>query len=170
MRPAKTQISLRNRAVRSVFAVRCSIGSYGPKISSCGQRRPWTDWADAQADLSLCWGHISFCWFCFVTHLKTKNTFWWQLTSTDLSSITDRRWKIVISLGTVRPLHTSRLMTKPKNECAPSEDSDQFGHSPSLIRVFAVPMKKAWVLSYSLSAQQRLWSDWANAQADLSFH
>ena len=40
--------------------------------------------------------------------------------------------------------------------CAPSEDSDQFGHPPSLIRVFAVRMKKAWVLSYPLSAQRRL--------------
>ena len=39
--------------------------------------------------------------------------------------------------------------------CAPSEDSDQPGHPPSLIRVFAVRMKKGWVLSYSLSAQQR---------------
>ena len=29
-------------------------------------------------------------------------------------------------------------------------------------------MKKAWVLSYPLSAQQRLRSDWADAQADLS--
>ena len=29
-------------------------------------------------------------------------------------------------------------------------------------------MKKAWVLSYPLSAQGRLWSDWADAQADLS--
>ena len=29
-------------------------------------------------------------------------------------------------------------------------------------------MKKAWVLSYPLSAQRRLWSDWADAQADLS--
>ena len=38
----------------------------------------------------------------------------------------------------------------------------------SLIRVFAVRMKKAWVLSYPLSAQRRLWSDWADAQADLS--
>ena len=54
-----------------------------------------------------------------------------------------------------------------KNDCAPSEDSDQPGHPPSLIRVFAVHMKKAWVLSYPLSAQRRLWSDWANAQADL---
>ena len=39
--------------------------------------------------------------------------------------------------------------------------------SPSLIRVFAVRMKKAWVLSYPLSAQRKLWSDWADAQADL---
>ena len=51
---------------------------------------------------------------------------------------------------------------------APSEDSDQPGHPPCLIRVFAVRMKKAWVLSYPLSAQRRLWSDWADAQADLS--
>ena len=29
-------------------------------------------------------------------------------------------------------------------------------------------MKKAWVLSYPLSAQQRLRSDWADAQSDLS--
>ena len=50
-----------------------------------------------------------------------------------------------------------------KMACAPSEDSDQPGHPPSLIRVFAVHMKKAWVLSYPLSAQQ---SDWADALAD----
>ena len=29
-------------------------------------------------------------------------------------------------------------------------------------------MKKAWVLNYPLSARRRLWSDWVNAQADLS--
>ena len=51
--------------------------------------------------------------------------------------------------------------------CAPSVDSDQPGHLPSLIRVFAVCMKKAWALSYPLSTQWRLWSDWADAQADL---
>ena len=42
-----------------------------------------------------------------------------------------------------------------QNDCAPSEDSDQPGHPPSLIRVIAVRMKKAWVLSYPLSAQRR---------------
>ena len=50
-----------------------------------------------------------------------------------------------------------------------SEDSNQPGHPPSLIRVFfAVCIKKAWVLSYPLSAQWRLPSDWVDAQADMS--
>ena len=47
----------------SVFAVH-SVGSWGPSVSSCGQRRLWSDRADAQADMSLRWAHISFCWFC----------------------------------------------------------------------------------------------------------
>ena len=55
-----------------------------------------------------------------------------------------------------------------KMACAPSENSDQPGHPPSLIRVFALRLKKAWVLGYLSSAQWRLWSDWADAQADLS--
>ena len=54
-----------------------------------------------------------------------------------------------------------------QNDCAPSEDSDQPGHPPSLIRVFAVRMKIAWVLCYPLSASED-WSDWVDAQADLS--
>ena len=55
-----------------------------------------------------------------------------------------------------------------QNEGAPSEDSDQPGHPPSLIRVFAVRMKKALVLSYPVSAQRRLRLDWADAQTDQS--
>ena len=38
----------------------------------------------------------------------------------------------------------------------PREDSDQPWHPPSLIRVFAVHMKKYWALSYPLSAQRKL--------------
>ena len=38
----------------------------------------------------------------------------------------------------------------------PSKDSDQTGHPPSLIRVFAVRMKKHVNLNYRLSAQRRL--------------
>ena len=43
-----------------------------------------------------------------------------------------------------------------KVACAPSEDSDQPGHPPILIRVFTIRMKKPWVLSYPLSAQRSL--------------
>ena len=57
---------------------------------------------------------------------------------------------------------------KTNKVTAPSKDSNQPGYLPSLISVFAVRMKKAWVLSYPLCAQRRLGSDWADAQADLS--
>ena len=42
----------------------CSAGSLGPKLSSYRQQRLWSDWADAQTDLSLCWAHLPFCWLC----------------------------------------------------------------------------------------------------------
>ena len=73
--------------------------------------------------------------------------------------------KKLVNSRTIRPPHhkTNKMI------CAPSEDSDQPGHPPSLIRGFAVRMKKDWVLnSYPLSAQRRLWWDWADAQVDLS--
>ena len=67
-----------------------------------------------------------------------------------------------------------------QNECAPSEDSDQPGHPPSLIRVFAcaqwVAKDPSFLHADSEDSDQpghrqwRLWSDWADAQADLSLH
>ena len=63
MRPAKTRISLGIHPVWSVFAIRIKkhlVLSY--PLSAL--RRLWSDWADAQADLSLRWWHKSFCWFC----------------------------------------------------------------------------------------------------------
>ena len=41
-----------------------------------------------------------------------------------------------------------------QNDCAPSKASGKPGHPPSLIRVFTVHMKKAWVLSYPLSTSE----------------
>ena len=62
----------------------------------------------------------------------------------------------------------NRLMTKPTKWLCAQRRLRSAQHPSSLIRVFAVRMKKASVLSYPLSAQRRLWSDWADAQADLS--
>ena len=62
--------------------------------------------------------------------------------------------------------YLSCLMTKPII-CAPSEDSDQPGHPPSLIRVFAVRSMGSWGPKVSSCGQRGLRSDWANVQADL---
>ena len=43
-----------------VFAVRIN-----KCLRSFTQRRRWSVWADAQADLRLPWAHRSFCWFCY---------------------------------------------------------------------------------------------------------
>ena len=51
---------------------------------------------------------------------------------------------------------------------APSEDSDQPGHPPSLIRVFAVCMKKAWVFSNLALFSLRTESDNPDATCELS--
>ena len=76
--------------------------------------------------------------------------------------------RVVKLRGTVQRADWAATWKKQKSECAPSEDSDQPEHPPSLIRVLAVRMKTVWVLSYTLSASRSLWSDWADAQADLS--
>ena len=68
-----------------------------------------------------------------------------------------------------------------QNDCAPSEDSDQSGHPPSLIRVFAVredsdqsgirpvwsevSLSAQWIAkdtSFISCGQRRLWSDWVD--------
>ena len=63
--------------------------------------------------------------------------------------------------------HLSHDMTNQQNECAPSKDSDQPGHPPSLISLAVHPMA-SWVPKVSSCGQWRLWSDWEDAQADLS--
>ena len=76
-------------------------------------------------------------------------------------------WEICQSIYDTIETDKSKENEPPRDKmaCAASEDSDQPG-----LRVFAVRINKACVLSYPLSAQRRLWSDWADAQADLSLH
>ena len=64
----------------------------------------------------------------------------------------------------------SRIMTKPtKCPVRPAKTQISLGIRPDW-SFFTVRVKKAWVLSYPLNAQRRLWSIWADAQADLSLH
>ena len=154
--PEKTQISL---GIQSDKSLHCA-----PNVSSCGQWRLWSDWANAQADLNLCWSHSPFCWFCHaVAHTIMCPKY------------SDRMALIRMILLHCLP----RPVCQNTYKWAASWQNQQNGmcaqrrlrparHLPSLIRVFTVRMKKAWVLSNPLSTKQRPSSDWADAQADLS--
>ena len=118
------------------------MGSKGP-IPSQVDSDNWSGWADAQTDLSLLGAQV-ILWFLSCLD-SVKNTF--QLWSFSFEPRHDK---------------TNNMA------CVPGEDSDQPGHSPSLIRVFAVCMKKHWVLGYPLSAQRRLirlgrWPCWSES-------
>ena len=175
VRTAKTQTS----PVWLESSLCVFFGTQRPNASSCGQRRLWSDWADAQGDLNRRWAHSYFVGF----------TMLWLINET-IEGLVDE----LLYIWTKRKLLSNKTKRMPVNfpflqkdkhpshwyeiwaaswqfqqiECAPSEDSDQPGHPPSLIRVLAVRMKKAWTFSYPLSAQRRLWSDWADTQADQS--
>ena len=47
-----------SRSLIRIFTGRI-LDSEGCKVSSCCQRRLWSDCADAQADLILCWAHMA---------------------------------------------------------------------------------------------------------------
>ena len=101
MRRAKTRISLGIHPVWSVFTVH-SKDSQGHKASSWGQRRLWSDWADSQADLSLCWVHRSFCWFYrAATHFISKMWSGWGSNSwaLDWSQVTKLTSSYRLQLG-----------------------------------------------------------------------
>ena len=137
--PAKTRIILGIHPVWSVSSLCAHWVAKDPNFLHA-DIETLIDWADAQADLGLRWAHSYFVGFV-MSRLRCH-----ELLSEIMWAAT---WQ------------------NQQNECASNEDSDQPGHPPSLIRVFAIRMK-AWVFSYPLSAQQRFLSDWADAQADLS--
>ena len=132
------------------------------------------------------YGISQYCWCPCFEHFRVLQTIWcvkpllWS--SLELCNIDGLKGHVVLHWfertetkletyeNSTQVLVFSWAMTRQnqQNECSPSEDSDQPGHPPSLIRVFAVRMKKPCVLSYPLSAKRRLWSDWADVQAYLS--
>ena len=61
--PAKTQISLGIHPVWSESLLCAQIVAKDPSFLHADSE-DWSDWADAQADLSLCWVHRLFCRFC----------------------------------------------------------------------------------------------------------
>ena len=71
---AKTQISLGIRPVWSESSMCAQWVAKDPSFLHA-DREDWSDWADAQADLSLCWAHSQFVGFV-VLWLKCVYDFW----------------------------------------------------------------------------------------------
>ena len=94
-----TQISVGIRPVWSVFTVHMKkawILSY--PLSA--QQRLWSDWADAQADRSLCWAHMPLCWFCHeVAHIRQNR---WTMEYRSLTCIYFMR-SIFVSHWSISP-------------------------------------------------------------------
>ena len=72
VRPAKTQISLGIRPVWSESSL-SAWRKLGPFATHWAHSEDWSDWADAQADLSHLWVRMPFCWFC---HEAAHMSFW----------------------------------------------------------------------------------------------
>ena len=148
-----------------VFAV-CLMGSYGPKLPSCGQRRlvrlgGCQDWSESSL------GSHSFCWFCHVAaHISRTNCGHTETLNTTMeimsyineprhdktNKISVRPAKTQISLD-IRPvwsvssLSTWRNLGSLATHWAHSKDSDQTGRMPRMIWVFAGRTLSLLVLS-----------------------
>ena len=138
------------------------LGQQGPKLSSCGQQRLWSDWAD----LSLRWAQRSICWFCHgvaqLLMFSSKHSVGDLSKSTILKAVFQIFHLIQHTRDLNTDLHPEELnnLFEPQNDktnkitCAPSEDLDQPGRLPSLIKVIAVRMEKPCVLSHLLSKSE----------------
>ena len=103
--PAKTQISLGIRPVWSETLLYTQLVAKDPSFLHADSK-DWLDWANAQADLSLCWAYMPFCWFCheaahFVPFLYNY-TVYLQLSLSAASPIyrgrlsdLDTRWTVI---------------------------------------------------------------------------
>ena len=96
-----------------------------------------------------------------ISHMSPLKCMLWALIRIASARLMSIHNIIIFIWRTEKKLSFLKLLEPPRDKTnkmtfAQGEDSDQSGHPPSLIRVFAVCMKKHWVLSYPLSAQQRL--------------
>ena len=65
VRPGKTQITLGIHPVWSESSL-SAWRNIGFLASNWAHSEDWSDLEVAQADLSLSWAHMTFCWFCHV--------------------------------------------------------------------------------------------------------
>ena len=163
VRPVKTQINLGIGSVWSVFAVRMKKAyplSVQRRLISLGGCPGWSE-------SSL--GAQSFCCFCHeVAHIINVCLWFSDSFFTKCIGYNTNYWCNYIGKSDGHQYKWAATWQNQQSECAPSKDSDQPGHLPSLIRVFAVRLMGSYRPKLSSCGQRRLWSDWVDAQADLN--
>ena len=73
----KTHLRMHLRSLIRIFTGRI-LDRQGFKVSSCGQRRHWSVFADAQADLNLRWAHVRrYVFTCYGSNIFFRNDWIW---------------------------------------------------------------------------------------------
>ena len=109
VRPAKTQISLGIRPVWSESSL-STWRQLGSLATHWMHSEDWSDWADAQADLSLRWAHTHFVGFvmswlisiCLLYHVFCC-CFYWDFTARHNYEQVGRKWKILKNITETSP-------------------------------------------------------------------
>ena len=177
VRPVKTQLSLGIHPVWSE-ALLSTWRKLGSLATHWGHNEDWSAWADTQADLSSL-GAQSFCWFCHdVAHIMSMmyHTFLLHIapyfsvlnsSSSPSSLLHFSLHNNVTTEGTIRSALTyfslSWRIANLTNWYVHSRNTRIILH---VQRVFAVGMKKCWVLGHPVPRND--WWDLVDVQADLS--
>ena len=131
------------------------MGSLGPKLSSCGQGRLSSDWADAQTDPSLCWAYRSFHWYCHTaTHVILLVLSWSISNAKNYFFLSHQRNILYPNCSLFLNNHNGH-----NGIWANSVDPD---HTPAP----AVWARSCENVSYAICEQQRCRSACASAQSD----
>ena len=163
-----------SRSLISAFVFRCLV-SIIPLLALYDIWRLVVSVAE-QVGLSLTWSQTQKTDFLMTMLIRKQEHGIWKTlckkwTRQNISGEQGSRYDPQKSLSRYRHCLTTATKTRmPRllrtlSWCAPLST---FMHPPSLTRVFAVRLKENGILRYPVSALRRLWSDWVDAQDDLS--
>ena len=112
VRPARTQISLGIRLIWSESSLRSQCVVKDPSFRHADSE-VWSDWADAQADLSLRWAHSHFVGFVMLRLIPRTND---NTILNDSSKSLTKIGSVGVFLRIILP-HTATLTLYQVNTC-----------------------------------------------------
>ena len=175
--PAKTWISLGIHPVWSESSLSAWI-KFGSLATLWAHSEDWSDWTDAQADLSLHWAGRSVCWFCHALADQSSMCALWVANGKNFlhedSEDCDQtgcmaRLNAQADLCLCWPHKSFEPVHDKTNKVTvrPAKTWISLGIRP----VWSESSLSTWIKLGSLATQwahSEDWSDWMDAQADLS--